>query len=334
MSNASRFVLVSRDAAFSQSLRDDLKKTPAVDMVIQVTSQAEAENVISRGKSTIVLCDVDTVTADPQLMLRMATRFTNVLIVLTANKEFAARRFIAYGIRDFVPKPAILNSVNIKRFIDSLVGRMSSVAAAAQTTINYKDVSKTAGKNDMIVAIASSTGGPEALAKVFDVLPSNGPPVLVVQHLPSGFTKFFANRLNGEYPIDIKEAQTGDYLLQGQVLIAPAGNHMRLTEKQGKLVVDCFLGPRMHGVIPAADILFESVANIQKRNAVGVILTGMGADGARGLMLMHNAGAKTIGQNKETCVVYGMPKVAKDLKAVDFELPINEIGSKILSLYR
>jgi len=120
--------------------------------------------------------------------------------------------------------------------------------------------------------------------------------------------------------------------MKGQILIAPAGSHIRMVERSGKLAVDCFLGPKMHGVMPAADILFESIASISKRNAIGVILTGMGADGGRGMMLMHNAGAKTIGQDKETCVVYGMPKVAKDLGAIDYELPIDQIAGKILSL--
>ena len=332
MSKAARFVIVSRDPMFCLGVKEGLKDFPGVEMVLNVASQAEMENKISRTSSTILLIDLDTVIIDPFLMKRMTTRFNNVLVVLTAIKESTARRFISAGIRDFTHKPAQFNKANVSRYLRMILGRMKGVESSARAEISYKDVARTVGINDRIVTIASSTGGVEAFEEIVSLLPKNVPPLLLVQHMPSGFTKLFADRLNNLYPQTIKEASSGDFLLQGQILIAPAGNHMQLVKRQDKLAVECFMGPKMHGVIPAADILFESVANIQRRNAVGVVLTGMGADGARGLMLMHNAGAKTIIQDEKTCVVFGMPKVAKDLGAVDFELPINQIAGKIMAL--
>ena len=186
--------------------------------------------------------------------------------------------------------------------------------------------------NNKIIAIGASTGGVEALTQVLSGFPVEIPPVLLVIHMPPGFTKLFAQSLNDKLAISIKEAQSGDYLIPGQVLIAPAGKHMKLVRLNGRLAVECYLGERVSFVIPSADVLFESVANIVKQDAIGVIMTGLGADGASGLLKMYNSGAVTIGQNKETCIIYGMPKVAKELGAVKHEVPLNRIAPTILSL--
>ena len=332
MSSAARFVIVSRDPVFCLGVKEGLKDFPNVDMVVNVSSQVEAENKIARKVSTVLLIDVDSVTVDPYLMKRMVARFNNVLVVLTAIKESTARRLMSTAVRDFAHKPSQFNKANVNRYLRLILGRMNGITSSISSEVSYKDIAKTVGINDKIIAIAASTGGVEAFERVLSLLPPDVPPILLVQHMPSGFTKFFADRLDGMYRHSIKEANSGDFLLRGQVLIAPAGNHMQLVKRGDKLAVECFMGQKMHGVIPAADILFESVAQIQRAKAIGIILTGMGADGGRGLMLMHNAGARTIIQNEETCVVYGMPKVAKDLGAVDFELPIDQIAGKIMDL--
>ena len=185
-----------------------------------------------------------------------------------------------------------------------------------------------------VIAIAASTGGVETLEKIIPFFPANVPPIALVQHMPPGLTRSFATRLNLKYNISVKEAESGDILKQGQMLIAPGGKHMQIVNLQGNLAAKCFIGERLHGVIPSADILFESVANVVQKNAIGVILTGMGADGARGLLMMRQNGASTIGQDKHTCCVYGMPKVAMNFGAVEYELPLEQIANKILSLAR
>lgn len=188
------------------------------------------------------------------------------------------------------------------------------------------------GGYQKVIAIAASTGGVEALEVVFQSFPAKIPPVLLVLHMPQGFTRLYSVRLNGKMPFSVKEAQTGDLILPNQVLIAAAGKHMKVVNQQGKFAVDCFIGPKVQHVIPSADVLFESVANVFHRNAVGVILTGMGADGAEGLLMMRNSGARTVGQDKSTSAVYGMPKVAMEMGSVEYQLPLDKIADKILSL--
>jgi len=210
--------------------------------------------------------------------------------------------------------------------MDSLIKR--------QRPPSVRDLHKMIDVNNSkkIVAIGSSTGGTNALEYMLKVLPADVPPMVVVQHMPSGFTKLFADRLNGLYKQEIREAQSGDFLMRGQMLIAPADRHMKLIRQQGKIAVECYVGNRIHGVMPAADILFDSVADIMKRDAVGVILTGMGSDGAKGLLKMRNAGCRTLGQDEASCVVYGMPKAAKDIGAVEYELPLEKIPEMIMHL--
>jgi len=328
-----RFLIVSHDAVFCNAVRNGLSTFPQVEMILNVGTQREAENKISRSTPTVMLIDVDSVATDALTIKKMTDRFIHVLPVLTANREMTARMLIRGGVQDFVQKPVPLSFGNVDRYLRVIFQRIDKVAAQP-ASLNYKDVNKsvTLGSSQQIVAIAASTGGVQAIEKVIRDFSTDSPPILLVQHMPSGFTKLFAERLNGIFKLNIKEAQTGDYLLQGQMLIAPAGFHMKLISKQGKLAVDCFLGNKMHGVMPAADILFESMAPLVRQNAIGVVLTGMGSDGARGLMQMHNQGAKTIIQNEATCVVYGMPGSAKNLGAADYELPLESIGLKIKSL--
>ena len=183
-----------------------------------------------------------------------------------------------------------------------------------------------------VIALAASTGGVEALTQVISSFPSTIPPVVILLHIPVGFTKIYAARLGKLCKATVKEAASGDTLMPGQVLIAPAGKHTKLVRHQNRLALDCFDGDRVNGVIPSADVLFDSVAEVLRTNAIGAILTGLGADGAAGLLKMRNNGAKTIGQDRATSAVYGMPKVAKEMGAVEYELPLNQIADKILSL--
>lgn len=183
---------------------------------------------------------------------------------------------------------------------------------------------------DRILAIGASTGGPSALAEVLSGLPKNIGPVLVVQHMPSIFTSHFASRLNEECSIEVKEAVDGDEVIPGRALIAPGGLHMTLVRSPTGLRVRVADGPLVCFSKPSVDVLFSSVASLIKDKAVGVILTGMGADGARGLLEMRNNGAKTFAQDEDSCVVFGMPKEAIRLNAVQTILPLNKLASGIL----
>ena len=187
--------------------------------------------------------------------------------------------------------------------------------------------------NHLVVAIGASTGGTEA---IFDVVKDFGtdiPGVVVVQHMPPGFTKMYAKRLDDQCRLQVKEAETGDRVLPGRMLIAPGGDmHMHLVKVNGAYQVECKKGPRVNGHCPSVDVLFDSVARVAGANALGIILTGMGGDGANGLLAMRKAGARTIGQDESTCVVYGMPKVAYDLGAVQYQEKLFNIAKRTYSL--
>lgn len=180
-----------------------------------------------------------------------------------------------------------------------------------------------------LIAIGSSTGGTEALSVVLHGLKPPLPGIVIVQHIPAMFSKLLANRLNEECPLSIKEAETGDKVEPNHVYIAPGGKHMTLSRSGSSLVLDCTPGPPVHSCCPAVDVLFDTVAKYVGDKALGVILTGMGRDGADGLSQMRATGAYTLGQDEATSVVYGMPKAAFDQGAVCEQLPLPDIAAAI-----
>ncbi len=186
-----------------------------------------------------------------------------------------------------------------------------------------------------VIAIGISTGGPNALREVFkNIDPNIKQPILVVQHMPAGFTGEFANSLNNICPLEVKEAQDGDLLKKGRILIAPGNYHIYLEKKSLATVVRLSDAPQRNGHRPSADVLFESVASLYQNRALGVIMTGMGNDGAAQLAEMRRQGAYTLGQDEHTCIVYGMPKVAWELGGVQRQVPLQEMAQAINTLAR
>ena len=190
---------------------------------------------------------------------------------------------------------------------------------------------KTSAKIDLI-AIGASTGGTEALAKVLKELVPPLPPIVIVQHIPPMFSKLFADRLHNECHISVKEAQNGDKLEPNWAYVAPGDKQMKVKNFGGNMQLDVNHGPKVNGHCPSVDVLFDSVADQIGNNALGVILTGMGADGANGLLKMRQQGAATIGQDEASCVVYGMPRAAYEKGAVERQLPLSGIASMITTV--
>ena len=184
---------------------------------------------------------------------------------------------------------------------------------------------------DQVIAIGTSTGGTQALEAVLTRLPATALGIVIVQHMPEKFTAMFAERLNSLCQIEVREAQNGDRVVPGRALIAPGGRHMMLKRSGAQYVVDVVDGPLVNRHKPSVDVLFRSVAKFAGANALGVIMTGMGDDGARGLKEMHDAGAKTVAQDEASCVVFGMPKEAIKLGAADQVMPLDKIPSAILA---
>jgi len=328
-----RIIIVSSQTDLMRSVGSELARLPCAEMVAQVSRVADTEQKINNINNHLVLVDLDSVT-DLFRMQQIKNRYQLYVICVSGNAAFASAS-LRGGSDEFVLKPAINTPVSTVKFIDNIVKYINAYAQR-QKMPAMRELNKMVTKHDRqkIVAIASSTGGTSALEVLLAGLPADIPPMVVVQHMTSGFTKLFAERLNANNKQQIREAATGDYLMRGTLLLAPADRHMKMVRREGRLAVECFVGQKLHGVMPAADILFESVAELVKGESIGVVLTGMGADGARGLKAMRAAGAKTIGQDEATCVVYGMPKVAKDIGAVMYELPLDKIAERIMSLAR
>lgn len=180
-----------------------------------------------------------------------------------------------------------------------------------------------------LIAIGASTGGTDAIADVLHQLTPPFPPIVIVQHIPAYFSRLFAIRLNEECAFPVEEGETGMLLEPGHAYIAPGEHHMTVSRSGARLSLRCLRGPKIHSVRPSVDVLFNSVVKTVGKNALGVLLTGMGKDGAAGLLRLRKAGAPTIGQSRETCIVYGMPRVARDIGAVCYELPLSHIGPAI-----
>jgi len=318
--------LLTGDLTFKRQMQAALPKMFKRELISYAAGLADVRAGLNKAFPNVLIYDTDAAGVADNLLAQMTAAY-RLAVVFTGSGRFSPsgpginRTPYVSKIQLDASEAAFLNA--IKLYINPFL--ISNAPRGMKESYSTAAVKK-------IIAIASSTGGTDALEKILLKLKPDAPPVLVVQHMPSGFTKLFADRLNAVCAVEVREAKSHEYLKAGEALIAPAGLHMKIRPGGGGVAAECFDGPRLHGVIPAADILFDSVAEVMRHNAVGVILTGMGSDGARGLMKMHNHGAKTVGQDKATCVVYGMPKVAYDLGAVDFQLPLDQIADKMIQL--
>jgi two-component system chemotaxis response regulator CheB len=334
MAGSMRLIIASKQTEMVSAIKNSVVNKTYIESIINVPRPADAENKLNRAGINVLVWDLDENVQNAGLSASMQNRGT-LYTVYTSLSSGKYPVFHQSGNDVFVQKPAIFTPITSVRFSANFVEKLDAMVKR-QTPPNMRELNKmvTASDKQKIVAIGSSTGGTNALEDLLKRLPIDMPPMVVVQHMPSTFTKLFADRLNALYSQEIREAQSGDFLMRGKMLIAPADRHMKIVQQQGKLAVECFVGNRIHGVMPAADVLFESVAKILGANAVGVILTGMGNDGAKGLMQMRAAGAKNIGQDEASCVVYGMPKAAKDIGAIHTELPLDKIPDEIMRLSR
>ncbi|MDG0813668.1 CheB methylesterase domain-containing protein [Cohnella rhizosphaerae] len=227
------------------------------------------------------------------------------------------------GAKAFLLKPAAPTPEHVASFIRN-VARLARQYAAPPASA--------AGGQTGLIAIGASTGGTEAIYYLLQMLPPNVPGIVIVQHIPPVFSRMFAERLNQATRFEAREAETGDEIKSGIVLVAPGDRHLKVVRSGGRLKADCSKGEKVSGHIPSVDILFGSVAACAGPESIGILLTGMGQDGARGLLAMRQAGARTIVQDEQTSVVYGMPKAAYELGAAEFRRPIGEIAALVGSL--
>ena len=335
-------VLVVEDSmVFREILVQNLNKDAEIQVVAVAKDPFEARDAILKYRPDVMTLDVELPRMSGiEFLRKLMPQYPIPVVVISAlsDKVFEA---LNAGAVDFVAKPVNASRQQIEDFIHNELNVKVKIAAAAQMgnvrkprLMQTQQHAAPLKDNGLIVAIGASTGGTEAIFSVVKNFGPDIPGVVIVQHMPPGFTEMYAKRLDNQCRVRVKEACTGDRVMRGQVLIAPGGDrHMRLVKVNGVYQVECRPGPKVNGHCPSVDELFYSVANTAGSRALGIILTGMGGDGAKGLLAMRKAGAETIGQDESTCVVYGMPKVAYDIGAVKHQVRLDDIAKKAYSLF-
>lgn len=335
-----RILIVDDSAIVRKILSEELGREPEIEVVGTAPDPYVARDKIVRLKPDVITLDLEMPRMDGLTFLRKLMKYhpMPVVVVSSLTKENAdtALHALEIGAVDVMSKPGGPYSVG-----DVVVQLVDKIIAASRVKLDRKKIEPPEkfevvkhhlSTTEKIVAIGASTGGTEALRLVLECLPSNSPGALIVQHMPEYFTKSFSDRLNELCSINVREAVDGDIVRPGLALIAPGNKHMLLARSGAKYMCRVKDGPLVNRHRPSVEVLFNSVAKNAGQNAIGVIMTGMGTDGATGLKAMKDAGAKTVAQDEQSCVVFGMPKEAIKAGGVDHVTPLSRIAQKILDL--
>ena len=311
-----KVLIVDDSIVFRELLVQNLGRDPAIQVVGTARDPFEARDAILALKPDVMTLDIELPRMNGiEFLRKLMPQYPLPVVVISSlsDKVFDAMNA---GAVDFVAKPAVSSRKQLEDFVRNELLVKIKIASSARISnikksvmLNHANPERMAVKGrNLVVAIGASTGGTEATSAVVRQFGTDIPGIVCVQHMPPGFTQMYAKRLDDECQIRVKEAETGDRVLPGHMLIAPGGDrHMRLVKVGGSYQVEIKPGPRVNGHCPSVEVLFDSVAKAAGPDAVGIILTGMGGDGAKGLLAMRKAGARTIGQDESTCVVYGMP---------------------------
>lgn len=334
-----RVLVVEDSIVFRELLVQNIGKDPAIQVVATARDPFEARDAILQHKPDVMTLDIELPKMSGIEFLRKLMPQYPLPVVVISSLNDRVFDALNAGAVDFVAKPALSSKAQLEDFIRNellvkiKIASTVKISNIKKTIMQHEESNLSAQKNNLVVAIGASTGGTEAIYSVVKDFGTDIPGVVVVQHMPPGFTAMYAKRLNDQCRIQVKEAETGDRVRPGHMLIAPGGDkHMHLVKVNGVYQVEIKAGPKVNGHCPSVDVLFDSVAKVAGSDALGIILTGMGGDGAKGLLAMRKAGARTIGQDESTCVVYGMPKVAYDIGAVEHQEKLSNIAQKTYAL--
>jgi two-component system chemotaxis response regulator CheB len=355
MGNKKLSVLIVDDSAtVRQSLAEIIESDPMLEVMGTASDPYVAAKKIQSQIPDVITLDIEMPKMDGLTFLRkiMSQHPIPVVIIssLTAKGTETGLKALEYGAVEIVTKPQMYS----KDFIlESKIKICEAIKAAAHAKVRRKVVPSNIRvepkysadavlppvqkhsmikTTDIVVSVGASTGGTEALLRFLKDLPSDTPGIVIVQHMPEMFTKSFAERLNEVCKITVKEAENGDSVIRGRALIAPGNFHTLLKRSGAKYYVEVKTGPFVNRHRPSVDVLFRSTAKYAGSNSIGIIMTGMGDDGARGLLEMKEAGAKTIAQDEESSVVFGMPKEAIKINAADIVLPLDKIASHLIKI--
>ena len=338
----------------------DLQARSNIEVVGFAASAFEARTKIPSIKPDVITMDVEMPGLSGIDFLKELLPKFPIPVILVSSLNLSVFDALAAGAVDFVQKPDMSKDYSVKTFFTVLNSKIyiasrakvnvnlagkaapgipagtaaNSAAAPAAAPGNLSSGLSLNIQNNMVIAIGASTGGTEATLDVLKRLPADMPGIVVTQHMPPGFTKMYAERLDRICKLEVKEAQNGDRIRKGLVLIAPGALQMRVEKDLKGYYVTCQEGEKVNGHRPSVDVLFHSVAKKIGKNALGIIMTGMGRDGAEGLLAMRQAGSFTIGQDKESCVVYGMPMVAYDIGGVCIQASCINISNVLLGQLR
>lgn len=343
-----RVLIVDDSAVMRQLLTAILSRAPDIEVVGTARDAFTARDRILGLRPDVLTLDVEMPGMDGLTFLEKLMRAAPMPVVmvssLTERGAVTTLRALELGAVDFVAKPKLDVRAGTLTLADELVEKVRAAARARLRPLRPRPAPAVPARAEpppaepaalprstwSVIAMGASTGGTEALREVLSSLPADSPGVVVVQHMPEGFTRSFAERLDGLCRVRVREARDGDRILPGHVLIAPGNRHLRVYRSGAVYGVRLSDDPPVNRHRPSVDVLFQSCARALGANAVGVILTGMGGDGARGLLAMRAAGARTIAQDEATCVVFGMPREAIAAGAVEEILPLDQIASRAL----
>ncbi|NLJ77382.1 MAG: chemotaxis response regulator protein-glutamate methylesterase [Peptococcaceae bacterium] len=332
-------VLVVDDSAL---VREILSRGLALDPEIEVVGVAAdpfaARDKIIQLRPDVLTLDVEMPRMDGvEFLRRLMPQYPLPVIVVSAlTRKGAATTLAALeaGAVDVVTKPGI----DISRGLNAMLGDLrQKVKIAATANVGAWKANRRAPiptgtgsrslaeSTDKVIAIGASTGGTEAIRKLLQSFPATIPGIVVVQHMPVGFTRHFAESLNNTCALEVREARTGDRVFPGRALIAPGDRHMRVHRSGGIYLVDCRPGEKVCGHCPSVEVLFQSLAKHVGANAIGIMLTGMGNDGAEGMLAMRQAGARTMAQDEATSVIFGMPRAAYEKGGAEYLIPLGKI---------
>ena len=338
-----RVLVVDDSIVFREAISKGISKDSRIEVVGKATDPYDARDKLLELHPDVMTCDVEMPRLNGvEFIKRLLPQYKIPIVVVSSVSEIVFDAMDA-GAVDFLTKPDARIPNSFENFINELILKIKGAAnvnlSANLAQLSRANMNKVAGTNmipssSKLIAIGASTGGTEAIYSILKLLPKTVPGIIIVQHIPPVFSRMFAERLNLQTEFKVKEAQTGDVIESGSVLIAPGDKHMKIKRIGDKYIVELVQGTKVSGHCPSVDVLFESVAKMAGKNAVGVILTGMGQDGATGLMSMRRAGARTIGQDKGSSVVYGMPKVAFDIGAVEKQGSLANIPSILFDMFR